>query len=168
MIRRLLTICAISLGLTGCASFSRVDAAADVHALLVAIRDNDTATFDAHVDRQALGQQIEGFLMERARSAQMENPLMGLALMFVGPAAGAISDAALQPWVFRTVATYYGYTSGQPIPGPMAIASSLRATGPGQVCATRTRSGPCLLTFARDGDVWRLVRFDGEMSDLRL
>lgn len=168
MIRRLLTVCALSLVLGGCASVSRVDAAADVHALLISIRDNDAATFDAHVDRQALSLQLEGYLMQRARAAGAENPMLGLALMLAGPAASVISDAALQPSVFRTAAAYYGYTPDLPIPGRMAIASSLRATGPGQVCATRTRAGPCLLTFARDGDVWRLVRFDGELSDLRL
>jgi hypothetical protein len=40
--------------LAGCASVQTFDAARDVHAFLVAVRDGDRAAFDAHVDRPAL------------------------------------------------------------------------------------------------------------------
>jgi hypothetical protein len=35
--------------LSGCATTSRLDAAGDVHALLVAVRNHDRAGFDAHI-----------------------------------------------------------------------------------------------------------------------
>ena len=47
------------LSLTACATTQRLSAAGDVHSLLVAVRDNDRATFDAHVDRPAL--EAQGF-----------------------------------------------------------------------------------------------------------
>ena len=92
MIRRLATIAAIGITLAGCASVARVDAAGDVHALLVAIRDGDQAGFDAHVDRQALGQQIEAYLVERARSAKVDDSLKGLAYALAGSLAQAVGD----------------------------------------------------------------------------
>jgi hypothetical protein len=168
MIRRFALLLALAASLTGCASVSRVDAAADVHALLIAIRDNDQAAFDARVDRPALSRQIEGFIMKRASDATADNPMMALGLLLAGPASQLIGDAMLQPSVFRIAAGYYGYTPDKPIPGRMAIASTLRSIGPGEVCATRSRNGPSLLTFALRGETWRLVRFDGELSDLRL
>ncbi|HEY1427309.1 MAG TPA: hypothetical protein VGF50_11600, partial [Caulobacteraceae bacterium] len=42
---------AACLTLAGCATTQRLGAANDVHALLVAIRDDDRATFDAHIDK---------------------------------------------------------------------------------------------------------------------
>ena len=52
--RRLAIILSVSLGLASCATTEGLSAAGDVHALLVSIRDNDKAAFDAHralVDR---------------------------------------------------------------------------------------------------------------------
>jgi hypothetical protein len=166
-IRRLAPL-ALLLSLSGCASVTRIDAADDIHALLLAIRDGNQAAFDAHVDRPALRLQIEGYLVLRARDAPMDNSLKGLAMLLAGPAARAAGDLLLRPQVFRAAAEVYGYTPGQPIPGPLAIAGALKATGDGRVCATRRRNGPCLLTFARQDGFWKLTRFDGDPSELRL
>jgi hypothetical protein len=59
--------------LSACATVDRVDAAGDVHDLLVAIRDNDRATFDAHVDRRALKAEIEARLVDEARNRKGDN-----------------------------------------------------------------------------------------------
>ena len=64
---RVLILALAALVLSGCATAQRYDAAADVHALLVSIRDNDKAAFEAHVDRPALKRQIEGRMMAEAR-----------------------------------------------------------------------------------------------------
>ena len=154
--------------LSGCASVQRIDAAGDVHALLIAIRDNDQAAFDARIDRGALRAQIEGQLVVRARQANMDDRLKGLAMLLAGPAAQVASDALLRPNVFRAAAEYYGYTPGQPIPGQIAIASSLRQTANGRVCAARSKTGPCLLSFANIDGTWKLVSFDGDPAQLRL
>ena len=82
--------------------------------------------------------------------------------------AQAAGDALLRPQTFRAAAEYYGYTPGQPLPGQLAIAGSLKAVGDGRVCATRKKNGPCLLTFAREDGTWKLVHFDGDPSELKL
>jgi hypothetical protein len=51
--RRLLVVLA-ALALSACATAQKLGAANDVHALLISIRDNDHAAFDAHVDHEAL------------------------------------------------------------------------------------------------------------------
>ena len=56
---------ALSLTVTACASVQRLDAANDVHALLVSIRDNDSAAFDAHVDHDALKRELSAKLADR-------------------------------------------------------------------------------------------------------
>ena len=49
---RIVVVIALALALSACATAQRLDAAGDVHALLVSIRDEDQAAFDAHVDRE--------------------------------------------------------------------------------------------------------------------
>jgi len=168
MLKRLTTLAMIVLCLAGCASVERVDAAGDVHALMMAIRDGDQTGFDAHVDRVALQLQIEGFLVERTRSAKLDDPMKGLAFALAGRVANAASDILLRPQTFRAAAEYYGYTPGQPVPGQLAIAGSLKPLDDGRVCVTRQKNGACLLTFAREAGAWKLVHFDGDPSELKL
>ena len=57
--RRLVPVLLLAaLALGACATAQKLGAANDVHALLVSIRDDDTATFDAHVDHEELKQEI--------------------------------------------------------------------------------------------------------------
>ena len=64
MVRRLI-IAVLAATLAACASAQRLDAAGDVHALLIAIRDSDQAAFDAHVDRPALKNDMMAKLGQR-------------------------------------------------------------------------------------------------------
>lgn len=161
-----LTLVAGSLG--ACATTTRLDAAGDVHDLLVAIRDNDRATFDAHVDRRALKYQIESRLMDEARQRGGKSTgVMALAAIAAGPLADVAGEALIRPETFHAAANYYGYTPDRPIPGRVAIASTLRPTGDGRVCAAK-RDGPCMLTFTREGDRWRLSSFDTQAANLYL
>ncbi|MDG2521451.1 DUF2939 domain-containing protein [Caulobacter segnis] len=157
-----------ALALSACATVSRVDASNDVHALLIAIRDNDGATFDRHVDKVALKRQLESRIVEQTQRSNAPDPLKALGYMLSRTAADLAGDALLRPTVFRAVAESYGYRPSQPIPGRLAIASALRPIGGGRVCAARSDKGPCLLTFANQGGVWRLVSFDGPVSELKL
>ena len=59
----------LALALASCATTSRLDAAGDVHDLLVSIRDNDKAAFERHIDRPALRRNIEGRLVRETRSS---------------------------------------------------------------------------------------------------
>lgn len=156
-----------AIALSGCATTERLSAAPDVHALLVAVRDNDRQAFEAHVDRRALEAQLQARLVERARSSHVANSWKALAVVLSGPAARVGSDLLVQPEVFRGVAEYYGYTPGTPIPNSLYVAAALKAQPDGTVCATRKRHGDCLLSFANEGGTWRLVRFDGEADMLR-
>ena len=49
-----------------------------------------------------------------------------------------------------------------------AIAAAMRSLPDGRVCAAKKRNGPCVITFANEQGVWRLVSFDGDAAMLRL
>ncbi len=153
---------------SACATGQRLSAAADVHALLIAIRDNDHAAFDARVDRDALEHQLESRILERTQGPGENNTTHTLGAALAGPLARLAGEALLRPEVFRAVAEYYGYRPDTPIPGEIAIAGALRSLPDGRVCAAKGHNGPCLLTFANEDGVWRLVSFDGDVSLLRL
>lgn len=165
--KRLIPLMATALVLTGCATAQRYEAANDVHALLVSIRDNDKAAFDARVDREALKRQIEARMMQETRKAGGGDGLAALGAILAPALADVAGEALIQPRVFRSVAAYYGYDAAAPMPGPMVIGGQLRHVADGQVCAPRKKDGPCLLTFTQEGGTWRLSGFDGDLSMLR-
>lgn len=165
---RTLVLALCGLVLAACATADRYDAANDIHKLLVAIRDNDQAAFETHIDRGALERQIELRITAEA-TKQSKNEDWAAAAAFLAPTlAGLAGDALIQPRVFRLVAEHYGYRPGAPIPPPAVISSALRRLDTGQVCAARSKDGPCLLVFTRQNGVWRLTGFEGDLSMLRL
>ena len=166
---RALILVLAALMLAACSTTQRLDAAGDVHSLLIAIRDGDQERFNAHIDRTALKRQLEARLLAEASNRDGgQGGVAALASVFAGPLANLAGDALLRPQVFRSVAEYYGYRPDQPIPGQLAIAGALRALPDGRVCATRRREGPCLLTFASEDGTWRLVSFDGDRAMLNM
>jgi hypothetical protein len=154
--------------LAACATTERIGAANDVHALLVAIRDDDRAAFDAHIDKPALEHELEARILERTEGGQSSDAVRALGAVLAHPMARLAGDALLRPSVFRAVAEYYGYKPGTPVPNQLEIAGALRALPDGRVCAARGRKGPCLITFASEAGAWRLVSFDGDIKELRL
>ena len=164
--RRSVVLCLAAL-LAGCATAERIDAASDVHTLMVAIRDNDRPAFDAHVDRTALEAEIQARIVERAAHPGAPTIQKDLSIAFSGRLAHAASQLLIRPDVFRAVADYYGYRSSTPIPGTFTIAEALRPLPDGRVCAITRRGGRCLVTFAHEEGVWRLVSFDGDASMLQ-
>jgi hypothetical protein len=162
--RRLL-IAFLTLSLAACASVHRLDAANDVHALLLSIRDNDQAAFDAHVDRAALKQVLQAKLDQRIAK---DEKLKGIAALLGPSLVDFAGDALLQPRTFKLVAEQYGYTDATKIPGPVAIAGALKTLPDGRVCATKKKDGPCILVFTKEDGVWKLTGFEGDMSMLRL
>lgn len=167
MIRKIVTIALLGLALAGCATTSRLDAGGDVHALLVAIRDNDRAAFDRYVDRRALKNSLEARLMREAGRRDMDDGARALTALLAPGVAGAAVDGLVRPETFRAAASYYGYTPDRPIPGRFAISGALKYRSDGSVCATRKKDGPCLLVFTNTNGTWRLSGFEGELSDLR-
>jgi hypothetical protein len=156
---------AIALGvatLAGCATPQRIAAAGDVHSLLLAIRNDDRAAFDAHVDRRALENQIQAEVVDRARDAGSGGGVAALGLLLSGPLSRAAGGLLIQPDVFRAAAAYYGYSPEQPVPGTLALAVALTPLPGGRVCAKERGVGRCLLTFADEDGIWRLVGFDAD------
>lgn len=164
---RLFLISALALLISACATTQRLDAANDVHALLIAIRDNDRRAFDAYVDRPALKREIEVRLVAEARGRDPR--LAGVASLLAPSLAAVAGEALVQPEVFRAVAAHHGYDRDTRIPNPLIISQALRHQGDGQVCTITRKDGPCLLVFTRAPDGrWRLSGFEGDTSMLRL
>jgi hypothetical protein len=164
---RVLILALVAFTLSACATAQRYDAAGDVHALLVSIRDNDKAAFEAHIDRPALKRQIESRMTAEARKAGANDGLAALSALIAPTLADLAGEALLQPSVFRSVAQYYGYDPAKPLPGQMVIGGQLKSVGEGQVCVPRKKDGPCLLTFTQEQGTWRLSGFEGDLSMLR-
>ena len=167
MLKRLLPLLLAVSALSACATTARLDAAGDVHDLLVAIRDDDRATFDSHVDRKALKASIEARMVQAAQGAKVDDSLKLAGVLLAPSLADLAGDALIQPRVFRAVASSYGYTPDRPIPGRVAIAGALKAMPDGRVCATKKKDGPCLLIFTSEGGQWKLSGFEGDISDLQ-
>ena len=165
---KLVLIAALSLALAGCATTQRIEAAGDVHTLLVAVRNDDAAAFDARVDKPALKRELETRILERTERPDENAATHALGALLAHPLAQLAGDALLKPKVFLAVAEYYGYRPETPIPNELEIAGALRALPDGRVCAARRHNGPCLITFADEDGTWRLVSFDGDVSQLRL
>lgn len=164
--RRILIVLA-ALTLSACATVQKLDAAADVHALLISIRDDDRATFDALVDRPALKREIQGRLVAEAqRDSRVPAALAAILAPSLADVAG---DALIRPRVFLAVAQSYGYTPETKIPGVIGLSTVLKPLPDGRVCATRKNDGPCVLMFTQAPDGrWRLSGFDGDLSMLRI
>lgn len=167
LIPLLLAAATLSSVLAACATTQRLDAAGDVHDLLIAIRDDDRAAFDSHVDRRALKASIETRIIRETQKAQVDDRLKAVGVLLAPGLADLAGDTLIQPRVFGSVASYYGYTPDRPIPGRVAIAGALKAMPDGRVCATKKKDGPCLLIFTNEGGAWKLSGFEGDISDLQ-
>ena len=162
--RKIVLAAAAALTLSACATANRLGAANDVHALLVAIRDDDQAGFDAHIDREALKTQLQ-VQLDRIGGDNRVRDITRL----LGPSVIQFADRQLlQPRTFRLVAEQYGYRADARIPSAVAIAGSLKPLPDGRVCATQKKNGPCVLTFTKEGAAWKLTSFDGDFSSLSL
>lgn len=161
-LRKTLVLLAAGSILASCATAQKLGAANDVHALLVSIRDNDEAAFDAHVDRPALKREIQAKI--EAKAAKRYGALAALAPGL----ADFAGDTLVQPSVFKLVAEQYGYSEQTKIPGAVAIAQALKPLPDGRVCAVKKKDGPCTLVFTKEDGVWKLTGFEGDVKDLRL
>lgn len=164
---RAIVIALLALTLSACATVQKLEAAGDVHALLISIRDGDSATFDSLVDRRALKREIQARLVTEAD----KDPRVpaGLAAILAPGLAELAGETLVQPQVFRSVAEYYGYRPDMKIPGPIGISTLLRQMPDGRVCAVTKKDGPCLLIFAEAPDGrWKLSGFEGDLKMLRL
>jgi hypothetical protein len=148
----------------GCISPTRYDAAGDIRAFLVAVRDGDQRTFDAHVDRPALKTNLKARVIEAVAGAH--GPLSaqaGGAVLAAGPLADLAVDALVQPQVFRAAAALAGYGPDTRVPGPLVLGHDLQTMDDERVCALVRKR--CAFVFKHEDDgVWRLTDFEGDLS----
>ncbi len=154
------------LALCACATVTRYDAAGDIHAFLVSIRDGDKTAFEAHVDRPALKEQLRARMM--AGMLKRQDGLGALGALFAGPLADVAVDQLVQPSVFLAVAEANGYAPSKPLPSRAALTGALRRVEDDRVCVTTKRDGPCVLDFRNEAGVWRLIAFEGDPGLLKL
>lgn len=150
----------IAAVLAGCSTVPRLEAANDIHAFLVAIRDGDRAAFDAHVDKAALKTNLKGRLLSEAGR---DDKLAGVGAFLAGPLVDLAVDAAARPEVFRAIAAEYGYAPEKPLPSTLAIAGFVRPLDGGRACTVARGSGPCMFIFKNEDGVWRLIDFQGHL-----
>lgn len=149
-----------ALLLAGCATADRLGAARDVRALMIAVRDDDQASFDAHVDRPALRARMQAMLVQRTRAAALPPALTAAGVLASGALSRWAAEAVIRPDVFRAIADYYGYRPRTPLPSVLALTTILRPLPGGGMCAARDQAaGDCLLTFAREDGTWKLADF---------
>jgi hypothetical protein len=152
---------------SACASVPRFEAAGDIHAFLVAIRDGDKAGFDAHVDRPALKVQLKSRLIGDQASAHGDTSWQAMgAALFAGPLVDMGVDTFVQPSAFRVVAQQLGYATDKPLPNRLEIASVLRRLDGDRVCVVTRKDSPCTLVFKDEEGVWRLIGYEGDLGQL--
>ena len=165
-LRRLLAPVLLVAALAACATVPKFEAAGDIHAFLVAIRDGDRGSFDAHVDRQALKAQLKSRLIAAQAESHGDASWQALGAVLAGPLVDVGVDALVQPTTFRAAALQLGYSPDQPIPSRLQIDAFLRSIGDGSVCVVTRREGPCTLVFRNEDGVWRLVGYEGDLGRL--
>ena len=160
-----ITLVAAAL-LSACATVPRFEAAGDIHAFLVSIRDGDQQRFDAHVDRRALKAQLRSRLIASEAQGHGDASWQALGAVLAGPLVDVGVDALVQPQTFRAVAIQLGYAPDRAIPNQLQISAFLRLIGDGEVCVVTRRDGPCTLVFRDEDGVWRLVGYEGDLVRL--
>ena len=163
--RRLLAVLTFA-ALAACATVPRFEAAGDVHAFLVSIRDGDQQSFDNHVDRPALKTQLKSRLIADQAQAHGSDSLQALGAVLAGPLVDVGVDALVQPATFRAIAIQLGYSPDRPIPNQIQISAFLKLIGDGEVCVVTRRDGPCTLVFRNEDGVWRLIGYEGDIGRL--
>lgn len=102
-----------------------------------------------------------------AKRGDRDGEIAALGVVLARPLLDSVSDALIQPDVFRAVAEYFGYSADTPIPNSFVIASGLRRIDDATVCAAKKKDSPCILVFRNEQGTWRLVGFEGDTKMLK-
>lgn len=161
MLARPLLLTAVFL-LAGCQEAqTRLDAAEDVHTFLIAVKERDQRTFDKHVDREALKADVRRQLTARAGDGDAIGAVLG------SNQGDAILDRLIAPESFNLAVQQAGGGALDRTPSAAEIAAVLKPAGENRVCLPSGPGGPCAITFALDGDDWRLVSISAEGLQIR-
>lgn len=148
--------------LAGCATATQLDAAGDIRAFLVAVRDGDRQTFDAHVDRPALKENLRARLLAAAAGRYGVESRESVGALLAGPLVDVAVNALVRPEVFRAAAELAGYGPETHIPGRLVLGQDLQPMGDDRVCALIRHR--CAFVFKREEGVWKMVDFEGDLS----
>ncbi len=161
---RALALAGLAL-LAACASAQSYDAARDIHDFLVAVRDGDRATFEAHIDRPALKASLKARLMAAAAGRYGIDSKQSVGAILAGPLVDVAADALLRPEVFRAAAELAGYGPETKIPPSLFLGRDLKPMGSDRVCAEIRRQ--CAFMFKNEDGVWKLIGFEGDFGLLQ-
>jgi len=167
MSRRFALPVVAALCVSACATVPRFEAAGDIHAFLVAVRDGDRGQFEAHLDRPALKAQLRSRFIAETAKAYGDQSWQAAGAALTAPLVDLAVDAFVRPDVFRAEAVRLGYTPERPIPNQIEIASALRLVEPGRVCVVTRKAGPCTFVFRNEGGTWKLVAYEGDIHQLK-
>jgi outer membrane murein-binding lipoprotein Lpp len=148
--------------LAGCATAEKIDAAADIRTFLLAVRDGDRATFDAHVDKPALKANIEARLLAAEAGSHGAESREALGALLARPLVSVAVDALARPEVFRAAAELAGYGPETRIPGPLVLGQDLQPMPDERICALIRHR--CAFVFRREDGVWKLIDFEGDLG----
>lgn len=161
-------VAACLLAGAACSTIPRLEAANDIHAFLVAIRNGDKAAFDAHVDRQALKEQLRSRLIAEAAARPGAGGAAALGASLVAPLVNLAVDTLVRVDTFRAAALRIGYDPNKPIPSTLQLTPLVKPLGDGAVCVTESHGGPCVLDFRDEGGVWKLTGYEGRIDLAKL
>jgi hypothetical protein len=161
-------VLASALALGACATLQQYEAAGDIRAFLMAIRDGDQAAFDAHIDRPALKEQLRARLIAYVMQRKDTGGLAVFGAAMAGPLTDFMVDQLAQPQVFLAVAEAEGYSPDQPVPGAAFLAPLIKPIDAERACVSTKHGGPCVLVFRKEGDAWKLIAFEGDPKMLKL
>jgi hypothetical protein len=168
--KRILGLGALALAgaLGACATLRQYEAASDVRAFLIAVRDTDQAQFDAHIDRPALKAQLRARLIAHVMQRKDAGALATLGAALAGPMVDFAVDHLAQPQVFLAVAEAEGYSPDRPIPNAVLLAPLIKPIDTERACVAAKAGGPCVLVFRKEEDAWKLIAFEGDPKLLKL
>lgn len=125
----------------------RKDAAVDAHRFLAAAQDGDRKTFRSYIDKAAVREDLRRQLTAEAARRGIDTDR---------PFDDDMIDIMIQPEAFSIQGvTGFGLRN---IPGPEQMALMMKVLPDGRACLAQPGIPPsCVLTFAKQGDRWRLV-----------
>ena len=150
------------LALAACATAQKFDAAGDIRAFLVAVRDGDRAAFDSHVDKPALKSNLRARLLTAEAGGHGVQSREALGALLAGPLVDVAVDALARPEVFRAAAELAGYGPDTHIPGALVLGQDLQPMGDERVCALIRHR--CAFVFKHEDGVWKLIDFEGDLG----
>ena len=162
---RLAAAAVLAMLLSACVSVQQYDAARDIRAFLIAVRDGDSQTFDDHVDRSALRTNLRARLMAAAAGRYGVQSRQGVGALLAGPLVDIAVEALVRPQVFRAAAELAGYGPQTRIPPSLLLGRDLQPMGSDRVCALIRHK--CVFVFKREDGVWRLIDFEGDLGLLQ-